>query len=63
MQTIDRFAEASFGLPLSYDPVGMAGAPPEGYNDLDETIVSLGEGQGEAVFERAKAARPLLYMP
>ena len=28
-QTIDRFTEASFGLPLSYDPVGMAGAPPD----------------------------------
>ena len=50
---VERFAEESLSLPLSYHPVGIARSLPEGY-DLDETIVAL--GQGEAVFERAKAA-------
>jgi uncharacterized protein (UPF0548 family) len=52
-QTIERFAEESRRLPLSYDQVGIAGASPADY-DLDETIVTI--GHGEASFERAKAA-------
>ena len=52
-QLVERFARESLSLHLSYEPVGIAGNPPEGY-DLDETIVAL--GHGEAVFERAKGA-------
>jgi uncharacterized protein (UPF0548 family) len=52
-QTIERFAEASRTLPLSYSEVGMAKASPAGY-DVDETILTI--GHGEAAFERAKAA-------
>jgi uncharacterized protein (UPF0548 family) len=52
-QTIDRFAEESQRLPLSYPQVGIANAAPADY-DLDETIVTI--GHGEASFERAKAA-------
>ena len=52
-QIIERFAEESRKLPLSYREVGIARASPAGY-DLDETIVTI--GHGEAVFERAKAA-------
>ena len=52
-QLVERFARESLSLHLSYEPVGIAGNPPEGY-DLDETIVAL--GHGKAVFERAKGA-------
>jgi uncharacterized protein (UPF0548 family) len=52
-QRVERFAEESRGLPLSYGDVGIAQATPAGY-DLDETIVTI--GHGEAAYERAKAA-------
>jgi uncharacterized protein (UPF0548 family) len=51
--TIERFAEESRRLPLSYTQVGIARASPAGY-DLDETIVTI--GHGEVTFARAKAA-------
>jgi uncharacterized protein (UPF0548 family) len=52
-QMLDDFAEESRRLPLSYTQMGLAKASPVGY-DLDETTVTI--GQGEAAFERAKAA-------
>jgi uncharacterized protein (UPF0548 family) len=52
-QAIERFAEESQRLPLSYDSVGLARGSPAGY-DVDETFVTI--GHGEATFERAKAA-------
>jgi uncharacterized protein (UPF0548 family) len=52
-QTIERFVDESRRLPLSYNQVGIAEAPPADY-DLDETFVTIGHGQ--AGFERAKAA-------
>jgi uncharacterized protein (UPF0548 family) len=51
--TIERFAQESRSLPLSYDVVGIARQPPARY-DVDETLVTLGRGQ--ATFDRAKAA-------
>jgi uncharacterized protein (UPF0548 family) len=52
-QTIERFVDESRRLPLSYNQVGIAEAPPADY-DLDEIFVTIGHGQ--AGFERAKAA-------
>ena len=52
-QAIERFIRDSQGLPLSYNQVGLAQGSSAAY-DLDETSVTI--GQGEAAFERAKAA-------
>jgi uncharacterized protein (UPF0548 family) len=52
-QNIDAFLAASRELPLSYDPVGLAGQDPDGYCiDTHDAII----GRGEAAFERAKTA-------
>ena len=53
LQIVERFTQQSMRLPLSYEPIGIAEAPPAGY-DVDEEIVTL--GRGEACFESAKAA-------
>lgn len=53
LQLVERFAQQSLRLPLSYEPIGIAEAPPAGY-DVDEETVTI--GHGEACFESAKAA-------
>jgi uncharacterized protein (UPF0548 family) len=50
---IQRFIEASRGLSLSYDPVGLANQHPDGFA-VDEQVALVGEGL--EAFERAKAA-------
>lgn len=52
-QELEHFAEQSRKLPLSYSRVGIAQDSPPTF-DIDEAIVGI--GQGEAAFERAKAA-------
>lgn len=53
-QTIRRFLDAQATLPFSYKEVGAtAGSPPADYA-LDHVRIKLGEG--EAIFDRAKAA-------
>ncbi|HWW87689.1 MAG TPA: DUF1990 domain-containing protein [Vicinamibacterales bacterium] len=51
--TIERFVASSQGLPLSYQPVGILSAAPDGL-DKDEAIVAI--GRGPADFERAQNA-------
>lgn len=50
---MEAFIARSKDLPLSYDPVGIAGQHPAGY-DLDELIVKV--GHGDSAFEKAKSA-------
>lgn len=48
---IEEFIKHSESLPLSYEPVGIAGQAPKGFK-YDESISVIGEG--EAAFARAK---------
>jgi uncharacterized protein (UPF0548 family) len=50
---IDRFLRESQNLPLSYEPVGLAGTGADGWT-FDEAIGVIGRGQAD--FERARAA-------
>lgn len=52
-QQIKQFLVRSQGLPLSYDPIGIARESPRGYT-IDEASSSI--GQGEATFVRATQA-------
>jgi uncharacterized protein (UPF0548 family) len=50
---IADFLDQSRGLPLSYDPIGIAKESPPGFNsDLANTVI----GHGRETFERAKMA-------
>ena len=51
-ETIERFVRDSEGLPLSYNPVGIAASESEGR--FDETLVAIGRGQAD--FGRARTA-------
>jgi uncharacterized protein (UPF0548 family) len=50
---VEAFLDDSRQLPLSYDPIGLAGQSPHDF-DVDEQIVNV--GNGDAAFERAKDA-------
>lgn len=52
-QEIKRFLDRSQGLPLSYDPIGIARESPRGYK-IDEASSII--GHDEAAFARAKQA-------
>jgi uncharacterized protein (UPF0548 family) len=53
LHVIDRFLRESQDLPLSYGPIGIVRTRPEGF-DVDEVTVAIGQGQAD--FERARAA-------
>jgi uncharacterized protein (UPF0548 family) len=50
---VEAFLTTSRQLPLSYNPIGLAGQSPHDF-DVDEQVVNV--GQGDAAFERAKEA-------
>jgi uncharacterized protein (UPF0548 family) len=50
---IDRFVQASHGLPLSYEPIGIAASGVR-RGDIDEQVVAIGSGMAD--FERARDA-------
>src|SRR2546428_13188854 len=50
---IESFLEDSAGLPLSYEPIGLALQEPAGYG-LTDRVESI--GRGRAVFEEARSA-------
>jgi uncharacterized protein (UPF0548 family) len=50
---VEAFLTTSRQLPLSYNPIGLAGQSPHDF-DVDEQVVNV--GQGNAAFERAKEA-------
>jgi uncharacterized protein (UPF0548 family) len=53
---LQEFLDQSRGLPLSYEPVGIARQSPAGFNaDLASTVI----GHGRNTFERAKGALAL----
>ena len=53
LEEVERFLRESAELPLSYEPVGLAGQGPAGF-DVDESLAVV--GSGEAAFRRASAA-------